>query len=62
MSSVRNRIRLHVLSISTNIKMEADGEHKNKSIGSGKFVVGYLFSAGLFDYYHVPSMKKLFSI
>jgi WD40 repeat protein len=43
-------------------QMATDGKHQKQSTGSDQRVKLIPLRAGLFDYYHVPSMRKLFSI
>jgi WD40 repeat protein len=42
--------------------VEADSKHEDKGIRRHKHVIWIVLRVGVFDYYHVPSMKKLFSI
>jgi WD40 repeat protein len=42
--------------------METDSQYQNQGFGDNQYVKRFVSSAGVFDYYHVPSMKKLFSI
>jgi hypothetical protein len=42
--------------------MEADCEYQNQGFGGDQYVKPFGFRAGVFEYYHVPTMKKLFSI
>jgi WD40 repeat protein len=42
--------------------MAADSQYQGKGFGSDQYVLAFVCSVGIFEYYHVPSMKKLFSI
>lgn len=44
------------------MKVETNGQYQNKSAWNHKRVINSVSRAGFFDYFHVPTMKKLFSI
>ncbi len=42
--------------------MASDCEHEGEGTGGDQYVRSGVCRVGVFEYYHVPSMRKLFSI